>query len=67
MIQLTQALEDLMRDKKELELKERITRHALDGITNHMDHLFADKVGSTYSLIIEELLVFRLGALHCPL
>ena len=33
-----------MREKKELEVKERIMRDSLNGITEHMDHLFAHKV-----------------------
>jgi len=43
--ELTRSLEVLMREKKELEVKERIMRDSLNGITIHMDHLFADKVG----------------------
>lgn len=42
--ELSAALEGLLREKKELEVKERVMRYALDGITIHMDHLFADKV-----------------------
>ena len=45
--QLTQALESLMREKKELEVKERIMRDSLNGITEHMDHLFAHKASLT--------------------
>ena len=41
---LTHSLESLMREKKDLELKERIMRDSLTGITEHMDHLFAHKV-----------------------
>lgn len=41
--ELTRSLEGLMREKKELEMKERIMRDSLNGITEHMDHLFAHK------------------------
>jgi len=37
-------LEVLMREKKDLEVKERIMRDSLNGITIHIDHLFAHKV-----------------------
>ena len=42
--ELTRSLELLMREKKELELKERIMRYSLEGLSLHLDHLFADKV-----------------------
>ncbi len=45
--ELTRSLEALMREKKELEMKERIMRDSLNGITEHMDHLFAHKVHSS--------------------
>ena len=48
--ELTRSLDMLMREKKELEIKERIMRDSLNGITIHMDHLFADKVRIFYSL-----------------
>ena len=42
--ELTRSLEVLMREKKDLEVKERITRDALNGVLPHMDRLFAHKV-----------------------
>ena len=42
--ELTRSLEVLMREKKDLEVKERITRDALSGVLPHMDRLFAHKV-----------------------
>lgn len=48
-VELTRALESLMREKKELEVKERIMRDSLNGITEHMDHLFAHKAGPKVS------------------
>ena len=44
--EMTRSLEALMREKKELEMKERIMRDSLNGITEHMDHLFAHKASS---------------------
>jgi hypothetical protein len=47
--ELTRSLEVMMREKKDLEVKERIMKDSLNGITIHMDHLFADKVSSRAS------------------